>query len=61
MGVLIVFVHRKTDGHPMAFHIGRDRVFATGNGPAVVKIRGERCEVTETKAQIEQFIRDAEY
>ena len=60
MGVLIVFLHT-TDGHPIAFHIGRDRIFATGNGPVVAEVHGTRFEVKETKAQIEAVIRDAEY
>lgn len=60
---LAVILHT-TDGKPIAFHPGRDRVFAAGR---LVEIeitegshKGQRVTVKESKAQIEKHIRDAE-
>jgi len=55
----VVFVHT-TEGRPVAFHVGKDRIFATGNGPVELVRDTDRLTLKESKSEIEKIIRDSD-
>lgn len=54
----MICVHRKSNGRPVFFRVGRDKVVPLTK-PVVVVIRDERIIVREGKREIDKLIREA--